>query len=310
MVIFLTVLVFLLFLVAIAIQCGTDAGIPKNLPVVAATAVATLLIPSRASAQTSGPDESSAAPGVPGERPETVVSPSESSLFVRDRPVSWKLLYPNFIADQKRIWSFPARLVKGQNWTPTAAVLGITAGLVLLDPIEGGYFRRTPTFHGFNNIFSGNVTGIGTGAVPASLYALGLFRRDSKMQHTALLAGEAMADAAILTTVLKDATKRVKPAGLPLSGNLNDTWFEKKGSPSFYIKGNGSFPSGHTIEAFAVATIIARRYRNHRWVPYAAYGLASVVGFSRLTLSVHFLSDVFMGGALGYSISRFTVLRQ
>ena len=68
--------------------------------------------------------------------------------------------------------------------------------------------------------------------------------------------------------------------------------------------------SGHSIEAFAVATIIARRYGNHRWVPYAAYGLASVVGFSRLTLNVHFLSDVFMGGALGYSISRFTVLRQ
>jgi len=126
-----------------------------------------------------------------------------------------------------------------------------------------------------------------------------------------LLAGEAMADAAILTTVLKDATKRVKPAGFPASGNLSDSWFEKSGSPSYsYLKGNGSFPSGHTMVAFSVATIIARRYGNHRWVPYAAYGLASIVGFSRLTLSVHFLSDVFMGGALGYSISRFTVLRE
>jgi len=84
----------------------------------------------------------------------------------------------------------------------------------------------------------------------------------------------------------------------------------REGPARLYIRGNGSFPSGHSIEAFAVATIIARRYRNHRWVPYAAYGLASVVGFSRLTLNVHFLSDVFMGGALGYSISRFTVLRQ
>ena len=111
---------------------------------------------------------------------------------------------------------------------PTAAVLGATAGLLLLDPSEAGYFRRTPTFHGFNNIFTGNVTGIGTGAVPASLYAIGLIRRDSKMQHTALLAGEAMADAAILTTVLKDVTKRIKPAGFPASGNLSDSWFEKR----------------------------------------------------------------------------------
>jgi membrane-associated phospholipid phosphatase len=38
--------------------------------------------------------------------------------------------------------------------------------------------------------------------------------------------------------------------------------------------------------------------------------MAALVGFSRLSLSAHFLSDVFMGGALGYSISRFAVLRQ
>ena len=56
--------------------------------------------------------------------------------------------------------------------------------------------------------------------------------------------------------------------------------------------------------------MIARRYGNHRWVPYAAYGMAALVGFSRLTLSAHFLSDVFMGGALGYTITRFTVLQE
>ena len=48
------------------------------------------------------------------------------------------------------------------------------------------------------------------------------------MQHTALLAGEAMAHAELLTTVLKDATKRVKPAGFSASGNLHDSWFEMK----------------------------------------------------------------------------------
>jgi len=37
--------------------------------------------------------------------------------------------------------------------------------------------------------------------------------------------------------------------------------------------------------------------------------MAALVGFSRLSLSAHFLSDVFMGSALGYSISRFAVLR-
>ena len=99
---------------------------------------------------------------------------------------------------------------------------------------------------------------------------------------------------------------RLRPISYPSSG-----WFVTSKSPTSYIRGNGSFPSGHSMEAFAVATIIARRYgRDHRWVPYAAYGLASLVAFSRLPLNVHFLSDVVMGGAIGYSISRFTVLRQ
>ena len=299
--IFLGLLVFLLSQVAVAVQLGRDAGILKKL-LVAVIVLSALVIPSRAPAQITRPDQSSPAAPPPDEPPETA-EPAPSPEPVLDRPVSWKLLYRNVMADQKQIWTFPARLLHGQNWTPTAAVLGTTAGLVLLDPTEAGYFRRTSTFHGFNNIFTGNATAIGMGAVPASLYAIGRIRKDSVMQHTALLAGEAMADGEILTTILKNVTRRVRPIGFPASGNLYDSWFDSKGSPSSYIRGNGSFPSGHTIAAFSVATVIARRYRNHRWVPYAAYGLASLVGFSRLSLNVHFLSDVFRSGAIMVSPS-------
>jgi membrane-associated phospholipid phosphatase len=258
-----------------------------------ALTVSTLAIPSRTAGQTTEPDQT----------PNTIPQPT----LAVDRPISWKLLVPNLISDQGRIWSFPARLVKGQDWIPTAVVLGTTAGLVALDPTEAAYFHRTSSFHGFNNIFTSNATAIGTIAAPLSLYGIGLILKDSKMERTALLAGEAVADAEVLTTVLKDATKRVRPAGFSLGGNFSDSWFESSGS---FLRGHGSFPSGHSIAAFSVATVVARRYGNHRWVPYAAYGMAALVGFSRLTLSAHFLSDVFIGGALGYSISRFAVLRQ
>jgi membrane-associated phospholipid phosphatase len=257
------------------------------------------------------PEPNQAPPaGVPtSASPQSPASSSSSqSPPVVDRPVSWKLLLPNIVKDQERIWSFPARLTQGQNWIPTAVILGTTAGLFALDPTEASYFRRsTSTYQGFNNIFTSNATIVGTIVAPVSLYTIGLIRRDSKMQQTALLAGEAVADAEILTTVFKDATKRVRPADFPPQGNLYDSWFESKGS---FLRGNGSFPSGHTIAAFSVATVIARRYGNHRWIPYVAYGGAALVAFSRLSLSAHFLSDVFVGGALGYSISRFTVLRQ
>jgi membrane-associated phospholipid phosphatase len=269
-------------------------------------ALSTLAVPVRTAGQTTEPDQTPPT-GSPTSVPPQAPSPASQPVPTAERPVSWKLLLPNLISDQERIWTFPARLVQGQNWISTTAVLGTTAGLLALDPTEAAYFRRTSTFQGFNNVFTGNATIAGTIAAPVSLYAIGLIRKDSKMQRTALFAGEAVADAEILTTVLKDATNRVRPAGIPAGGNYSDSWFESSGS---LLRGNGSFPSGHTIAAFSVATVIARRYGNHRWVPYAAYGLAAVVGFSRLSLSAHFLSDVFMGGALGYSISRFTVLRQ
>ena len=306
--VFLGLLVFLLSLFAIAVQFGRDAGIFKKLPVVL-IAMSALVIPSRAAAQITRPDQTSLAAPPLNEPPKTA-EPTETAepmapVPVSDRPVSWKLLYRNVIADQKQIWSFPARLMQGRNWMPTAAVLGTTAGLLFLDPSEARYFRSTPTFHGFKNFFTSNATSIGTGAVPASLYAIGLVRKDSKMQRTALFAGEALADTVLVQTALKDIARRVKPARYPTSG-----WFASKGPPTSYLRGNGSFPSGHSMAAFSVATIVARQYGNHRWVPYVAYGLAAVVGFSRLPLNVHFLSDVFMGGALGYSISRFTVLRQ
>ena len=267
---------------------------------VALMALSALAIPYRASGQTTEPEQTP-----PVDSPSS--APPQAPPPAVARPGSWKLLAPNLIHDQGRIWSFPARLVRGDAWLPTAAVLGTTAALVALDPTGASYFRRTSTFHGFNNVFTSNATSLGTLAAPVSLYAIGLIRRDSKMQRTALLAGEAVGDAEVLTTVWKDATRRVRPAAVPSGGNYSDTWFESGGS---FLRGSGSFPSGHTIAAFSVATVVARRYGNHRWVPYAAYGMAALVGFSRLSLCSHFLSDVFMGGALGYSISRFTVLRQ
>jgi membrane-associated phospholipid phosphatase len=223
------------------------------------------------------------------------------------RPVSWKLLPVNIAQDQQRIWLFPARLNKKRIWIPTAAILGTTAALVALDSRDASYFRRTSSFSGFNSVFTGNATTVGMVLAPISLYVAGWARRDSKMQETALLAGEAVADSEILATVLKGATKRVRPEALSQNQNFWDTWFESKGP---FLRGNGSFPSGHTIVAFSVATIVARRYGSHKWVPYVSYGTAALIGLSRATLSAHFVSDVFVGGALGYSVSRFAVLRQ
>ena len=59
--------------------------------------------------------------------------------------------------------------------------------------------------------------------------------------------------------------------------------------------GEYSFPSGHTLTGFAAAT--AMFYYRPRIFGAAAFALSAILGFTRLYLRVHFLSDV-IGGAI------------
>ncbi len=76
------------------------------------------------------------------------------------------------------------------------------------------------------------------------------------------------------------------------------------GSGQFFVavpclgEGSGriSFPSGHSVTAFALAYVLSRAYP--RW-SLLFYGLATVVGFSRIYLARHFPSDVVAGAAIG-----------
>lgn len=64
--------------------------------------------------------------------------------------------------------------------------------------------------------------------------------------------------------------------------------------------GHYSFPSAHTAVAFGGAWLLSQHYP--RLTP-ALYGLATVVGFSRVYLGVHYLSDVVVGAAAGIGLS-------
>lgn len=223
-----------------------------------------------------------------------------------ERSVSWKELPSNFLQDQKAIWTFPLHLAQGKHWKPALGFVVTTAALVSLDPHDTPHFRRTNAFADFNKGVSGRNTSIGMAVLPATFYVASLARKDSYAQHTALLAGEAVVGAEILTVVMKDVSRRVRPSDIPAQGNFSDTWFD---APATAFGKRSSFPSGHTIEAFAIATIFAERYRQHRWVPWVSYGLAGLVGFSRVSLQAHFPSDVFAGAAVGYFIAHGVVLR-
>ena len=212
----------------------------------------------------------------------------------------------DFLHDQKGIWLFPLQLAKGHYLLPTIAVVGVTGGLIYSDPRSMPYFRRHATnLDDFNDVFDAQIATAEVIALPASLMIVGYARHDPYEVGTSLLAAEAYADSAIVDLGVKAITRRKRPNDVPQGGAFNDTFFSGGKSP---FKGS-AFPSGHAAGAFSVATVIAGRYHNHRWVPWVVYGLASAVSFSRITNSAHFPSDVFLGAALGYGVAKFEVLR-
>jgi membrane-associated phospholipid phosphatase len=222
------------------------------------------------------------------------------------QPVTWKNLPGRVLGDQKLVWLFPLRVAQGQHLLPTIAVVGITGGLIAADPPIMVHLRNTTAFHEFDEIFSGTNTGVATALIPATFYLYGLARKSSYSQQTALLAGEAYLDSAIPEVVMKIVSRRYRPSALPPTSDYTDTFF--KAHVSVFGKGS-SFPSGHAAGIFSVATVVAERYRQHRWVPWVMYGLAGAISFSRVPTFAHFPSDVFLGAALGYTITRFDVLR-
>jgi membrane-associated phospholipid phosphatase len=83
--------------------------------------------------------------------------------------------------------------------------------------------------------------------------------------------------------------------------NLGMVYILKKTLKKPRPDGSGySFPSGHTANAFAGATMLSIEYgENHRWVPYASYALATGIGLMRMDNQKHYFSDVLFGAGLG-----------
>lgn len=86
--------------------------------------------------------------------------------------------------------------------------------------------------------------------------------------------------------IIKHIVKRVRPCH-----NLGDDE-QLIDRPRFY-----SFPSGHTTASFAVVGVALLRCRLITFLPILA--LAILIGFSRIYLRVHYLTDVIAGMILG-----------
>lgn len=127
-------------------------------------------------------------------------------------------------------------------------------------------------------------------AIAGGIYLTGLITKDPHAQQTGILTAEATADSVIFYGVMKAITQRQRPytgagEGRFFSGNWT----------------NGSFPSGHAMFTWTIASTIAHQYHS---VPLKIllYGIATTVSTTRVTSGQHFPSDVLVGSVFGYLI--------
>ena len=60
-----------------------------------------------------------------------------------------------------------------------------------------------------------------------------------------------------------------------------------------------SFPSGHTSQAFFTATLLAPYFHAGGWMIFLLYGMALLVGLTRMYVGAHYPRDVLAGAILG-----------
>lgn len=67
--------------------------------------------------------------------------------------------------------------------------------------------------------------------------------------------------------------------------------------------GANSFPSGHSMSAFALYTFLALCLPRKRWAALGLFAMALLVGLSRIYLAQHFFEDVYLGAIMGVLIA-------
>jgi hypothetical protein len=235
----------------------------------------------------------------PAQGKDQTIEPSNDPSASSTSNAEERALVKTFLKDEVHIWTSPFR---GSSYSSRAfpkyviPFTLITGALIATDHRTSELLPNTRD----QAIWSRRVSQVGApytlAGMALTMYLVGKGTGNSKARETGFLGAEAIAHSQIVTLVLKTATQRERPLDFQANG---------RGGIAFGNGGN-SFPSGHASSSFALATVFTYEYGlEHRWVPYASYGLASLVAASRLSAQQHWVSDLFVGSTLGFLIGRY-----
>ncbi|HZS98330.1 MAG TPA: phosphatase PAP2 family protein [Terriglobales bacterium] len=188
------------------------------------------------------------------------------------------------LQDQKELYAAPFK-VKNLKWD--VLFLGTTGALLATD-------RQVMRNISNDNVDIGHQVALGmllgTAAIPGITWLYGLKTGDRHADETGYLTLESLANTFLIYTPMQFIAGRERPD-------------EGTGNGRFWRHGgfNTSFPAGHPMFTWAMASVVAHEYPK-TWVKVLVYGAAVSVSGGRLVGRNHFPSDVWVGSILGYLI--------
>lgn len=200
--------------------------------------------------------------------------------------------FKSYILDTKNIITSPFRWEKS-HWLEASLITGITAGLYAYDQEIQDWMQdnRNNTTDKIAEITKPFGNGMYTLPPLGAFYLYGYFLKDDRARKVSLLSLESFVISGIFTQAVKFLGQRHRPG----SGASQNTW----DGPGF-SNSNLSFPSGHSSSAFAIGTVIASEYKDNLLIPPLSYGISTLTALSRVNDNAHWVSDVFLGSAIGY----------
>jgi len=234
------------------------------------------------------------AQSLPPASQETTVTESQTPApggnSLRDQFLSKGFLH-RMLADQKTIWTSPARISKSDaKWLVPFA--GVTVVALAKDNQISHRFDHAPSFQRTSLKVSRLGSAYATLGSTGALLAVGKLTHNERLGETGARGLQAMLYSTLVMQGMKLATDRTRPY---------------KGGDGHFWNGGNSFPSGHAMEAFALAKVVSDEYHHKPLVKIGVYTLASAISFSRVGAQRHYASDVLVGGAIGYLIGRFVM---
>jgi membrane-associated phospholipid phosphatase len=193
-----------------------------------------------------------------------------------------------FLEDQEQIWTSPKRLrFPDTEWLVPFS--GVAAGLFVTDATYSRQLSQNPaTLSHYKTLSDAGVGALIGGA--GGMWLLGHVKHNEHWSETGFLAGEAALNSLVAVESFKYSLRRERP-------------YQGNGSGSFFQSGGTSFPSEHAAAAWSVAGVVAHEYPSP-FMKIMAYGLASLVDYSRIHGRQHFPSDVFVGSIMGNLIAQ------